>query len=105
MDGTKVDGVVTLREALVRDPEIFVGAFTEKLLTYAIGRGVAHYDMPVVRAIVRDARRHELLVLVDRVRHRRKRAVPDADEGGGGGKPAPETRRPDVSELYSRRSK
>jgi hypothetical protein len=57
MDGTKVDGVVTLREALIRDPEIFVGAFTEKLLTYAIGRGVAHYDMPVVRAIVRDARR------------------------------------------------
>jgi hypothetical protein len=57
MDGTKVDGVVTLREALVRDPEIFVGAFTEKLLTYAIGRGVAHYDMPVVRAIARDARR------------------------------------------------
>ena len=57
MDGTKVDGVITLREALVRDPEIFVGAFTEKLLTYAIGRGVAHYDMPVVRAIVRDGRR------------------------------------------------
>jgi mono/diheme cytochrome c family protein len=57
MDGTTVDGVVALREALVRDPEIFVGAFTEKLLTYAIGRGVAHYDMPVVRDIIRDARR------------------------------------------------
>ena len=57
MDGTTVDGVVTLRAALVRDPEIFIGAFTEKLLTYAIGRGVASYDMPVVRAIVRDARR------------------------------------------------
>jgi len=56
LDGTKVDGVVTLRAALLRDPEIFIGAFTEKLLTYAMGRGVAHYDMPVVRAIVRDAR-------------------------------------------------
>jgi mono/diheme cytochrome c family protein len=56
MDGTKVDGIVTLRQALLRDPEVFVGAFTEKLLTYAIGRGVTHYDMPVVRAIVRDGR-------------------------------------------------
>jgi hypothetical protein len=56
LDGTKVDGVVTLRAALLRDPEIFVGAFTEKLFTYAMGRGVAYYDMPAVRAIVRDAR-------------------------------------------------
>ena len=55
MDGTKIDGVVTLRQALVRQPEIFVGALTEKLLTYALGRGVAYYDMPVVRSIVRDA--------------------------------------------------
>jgi len=41
--------------ALVRDPEIFVGTVTEKLLTYALGRGLAYYDMPTVRAIVRDA--------------------------------------------------
>ena len=57
MDGTKVDGIVTLRTALMRDPEIFVGALTEKLMTYAMGRGVAYYDMPVVRDIVSDARR------------------------------------------------
>ncbi len=38
-DGTKVDGVVTLREALVRRPDLFVGTLTEKLLTYALGRG------------------------------------------------------------------
>jgi len=57
MDGTPVDGVVTLRKALLKDPEIFVGALTEKLLTYAMGRGVAYYDMPTVRGIVRDARR------------------------------------------------
>jgi mono/diheme cytochrome c family protein len=56
MDGTRVDGVVTLRKALLRDPEIFVGALTEKLLTYALGRGVAAPDMPTVRGIVRDAR-------------------------------------------------
>ncbi len=55
LDGTKVDGVVTLRQALVRNPEIFVGTVTEKLLTYALGRGLGYYDMPTVRAIVRDA--------------------------------------------------
>ncbi len=54
LDGTKVDGVVTLRQALVRQPEIFVATVTEKLMTYALGRGLAYYDMPTVRAIVRD---------------------------------------------------
>jgi hypothetical protein len=54
LDGTKVDGVVTLRQTLVRQPEIFVGTVTEKLMTYALGRGLAYYDMPAVRAIVRD---------------------------------------------------
>jgi hypothetical protein len=54
LDGTKVDGVVTLRRALLRQPEIFVATVTEKLLTYALGRGLAYYDMPAVRAIVRD---------------------------------------------------
>ena len=54
LDGTKVDGVVTLRQALIRNPEIFVGTVTEKLMTYALGRGLAYYDMPTVRAIVRD---------------------------------------------------
>jgi Protein of unknown function (DUF1592)/Protein of unknown function (DUF1588)/Protein of unknown function (DUF1587)/Protein of unknown function (DUF1585)/Protein of unknown function (DUF1595)/Planctomycete cytochrome C len=57
MDGTKIDGIVTLRQALVRQPEIFVGTLTEKLMTYALGRGLASYDMPIVRAIVRDAAR------------------------------------------------
>jgi hypothetical protein len=41
---------------LLRRPELFVGAFTEKLLTYASGRGVEYYDAPAIRAIVRDAR-------------------------------------------------
>jgi mono/diheme cytochrome c family protein len=57
-DGTKVDGVVTLRRALVARPEVFVGTMTEKLLTYALGRGLDYRDMPVVRGIVRDAARH-----------------------------------------------
>jgi hypothetical protein len=59
VDGTKVDGVVALREALLRDPEIFVATVTEKLLTYALGRGLTASDMPAVRAIVRDARRDD----------------------------------------------
>ena len=53
------DGVVALRQALMREPEIFVGTVTEKLLTYAVGRGLAAPDMPAVRAIVRDARRDD----------------------------------------------
>jgi hypothetical protein len=54
VDGTKVDGVVALRQALMREPETTV---TEKLLTYALGRGLVASDMPAVRGIVRDARR------------------------------------------------
>ena len=54
-DGTPVDGVVSLREALTSEPDQFVGVFTEKLLTYALGRGLEYYDMPAVRSIVRQA--------------------------------------------------
>jgi len=54
-DGTKVDGVVTLRQALIAHPEVFVRAMTEKLLIYALGRGLDARDMPAVRAIMRDA--------------------------------------------------
>ena len=56
-DGTKIDGAVALRQALVRQPEMFAGTLTEKLLTYGLGRGLDYYDMPVIRAIVRDAAR------------------------------------------------
>jgi mono/diheme cytochrome c family protein len=55
LDGTKVDGVVTLRQALLRQPELFVGTVAEKLMIYALGRGLAYYDMPQVRTIVRDS--------------------------------------------------
>ena len=54
VDGTQVDGVVALRKALVRQPEMFVRTMTEKLLTYAVGRGLGASDMPVVRSIARD---------------------------------------------------
>jgi hypothetical protein len=54
-DGTPVTGVAELRDALLADPRIFAGTVTERLLTYALGRGLTHYDMPVVRGILRDA--------------------------------------------------
>jgi Protein of unknown function (DUF1592)/Protein of unknown function (DUF1588)/Protein of unknown function (DUF1585)/Protein of unknown function (DUF1587)/Protein of unknown function (DUF1595)/Planctomycete cytochrome C len=55
-DGSKFDDVHGLEAALLRRPELFVGTFAEKLLTYASGRGIEYYDAPTVRAIVRDAR-------------------------------------------------
>src|SRR6202044_244982 len=56
-DGTHVDGVVSLRNALISRPELFAGALTEKLLIYALGRGLDYRDMPTVRAILREASR------------------------------------------------
>jgi hypothetical protein len=58
-DGTKINGVVDLRRALLLHPERFVGTMTEKLMTYALGRGLEYYDMPVVRSIARDAARND----------------------------------------------
>ena len=54
-DGSQFTGVAGLEQALLKRPELFVGAMTEKLLTFAVGRGVEHYDAPAVRKIVRDA--------------------------------------------------
>lgn len=54
-DGTRLDGPLGLRDVLAGKSEMFATTFTEKLLTYALGRGVDYHDMPVVRSIVRDA--------------------------------------------------
>ena len=97
-DGTKVDGPVSLRQALLRRPEVFVETFTEKLLTYALGRG---------RGVLRPAdgaghraRRgaRQLPLLVDSHRDRQEHAVSDAEEArargrrGGGSRRRPLTR-------------
>ena len=58
-NGTAVDGPVALRAALTAKPEIFAATVAEKLLIYALGRGLAPADMPVVRAIVRNAARED----------------------------------------------
>ena len=55
LDGTKVDGVITLRQALLRQPDLFVSTVAEKLMIYGLGRGLAPGDMPELRKIVRDA--------------------------------------------------
>jgi hypothetical protein len=55
-DGRAVNGVAELRAALTARPEAFTQALTEKLLIYALGRGLQDYDMPVVRSIVREAK-------------------------------------------------
>lgn len=54
-DGTKFQGPVELRKILLSHPEQFVTVVTEKLLTYALGRGVEYYDEPAVRKIMREA--------------------------------------------------
>ena len=57
-DGTPIQGPVELREALLEYSPQFVRMFIEKLMTYALGRGVEYFDMPVVRSIGREAERN-----------------------------------------------
>ena len=58
-DGTPVNGPVQLREALLKRPDVFVGAVTENLLIYALGRGLEPTDMSVVRSVVRNAKQSD----------------------------------------------
>jgi hypothetical protein len=55
LDGTKIDGPAALRGWLTGHPDVFVGTVTEKMLIYALGRGLEPYDMPVVRGLLRRA--------------------------------------------------
>jgi hypothetical protein len=55
-DGSKFTGVDGLEQGLLARPEIFTSALTEKLLTFALGRGVETYDAPAVRQIVYNAK-------------------------------------------------
>jgi hypothetical protein len=86
-DGTPIDGIVTLRDALLARPEIFIGTMTEKMLTYALGRALTYDDMPAVRAIVRGAASEEYRFssLVLGIVH----SVPFRMRTSGPGSPAP----------------
>jgi hypothetical protein len=55
-DGSVFEGVDALEQAILKRPELFVGTLAEKLLTFALGRGIEPYDAPAVRKIVREAR-------------------------------------------------
>jgi hypothetical protein len=55
VDGTKVDGVVGLRQWVVSRSDQFVRVVTEKMMTYALGRGVEYQDMPMLRSVVHEA--------------------------------------------------
>ncbi len=83
-DGTKISGIVDLRKALLQHPERFVGTMTEKLMTYALGRGLEYYDMPVVRGITRDVAKNNdrfsaiVMGIVNSTAFQMKRAREDA---------------------------
>ncbi len=55
VNGTKIDGIASLRESLVGRSDQFVRVVTEKLLTYGLGRGMEYRDMPMLRSIVHEA--------------------------------------------------
>ena len=59
VDGTKVNGPASLRNALLDRSDVFLTTMTEKLMTYGLGRGVRYFDMPAVRTIVRDAAKND----------------------------------------------
>ena len=66
-DGTSFSGPAGLRDLLLRRPEQFAETVTAKLLTFALGRGLEHYDAPAVRTILHDAepRRYTFSALIE----------------------------------------
>lgn len=59
VDGTPLSSPQALRAALLQRKDAFVTAFTEKLLTYALGRRIEYFDQPAIRKIVRNADRQD----------------------------------------------
>jgi len=55
-DGTKLDGPIALRNALLKHQDVIMLSFTESLMTYALGRRIESYDMPAIRQIVNTAK-------------------------------------------------
>ena len=54
-DASKFAGIDALEEGLLKRPDMFVGTFAEKLLTFALGRGIEPFDGPAIRKVVKDA--------------------------------------------------
>ncbi len=76
-DGTPLNGVADLRAALLARSDVVVTHLTERLLSYALGRRVEHYDMPAVRKIVREAKAQRLSHVSPDSRRGEERCVPD----------------------------
>jgi hypothetical protein len=89
LDGTKVDGPVALRRALVAQKEQFVRAVTAKLLTYTLGRGIEYYDEPAIRGIVHNAAADDyrwssvVLGIVKSAPFQMRSVLPNRDREGG----------------------
>ena len=99
LDGTDINGPIELRRALLAQPEIFVSTLVEKLMIYALGRGLTAADMPLVRTIVRDVAAHDyrfselVLGIVDSVPFRMRTRQPrDAHEAVAAAAAAPAQR-------------
>ena len=54
-DGSKLDGAISVRQAVLNRADAFLGSFTENLLAYGVGRVLDYRDMPTVRSIAREA--------------------------------------------------
>ena len=87
-DGAVVDGPATLRQAILNHSDAVILNFTEKLLEYAVGRRVEYYDMPAIRAIVRDAAQRDykmssfILGVVNSPAFRMSRVPAESTEAG-----------------------
>jgi mono/diheme cytochrome c family protein len=98
VDGTKLDGPVSLRRTLLDHSDAFISNLTGKLMAYALGRGLEYYDMPTVRAIDRNAARNGnhfsslIIGIVNSPAFQMRRAAPE---------PIPHT---DLSRVAARRA-
>jgi mono/diheme cytochrome c family protein len=86
-NGTVVDGIAGVKQLVLADPERFVSALTERLLMYALGRNIQYYDLPAVRAVVRQAAgsRYTFAALVEGIVASapfRQRSVPSSENAG-----------------------
>jgi hypothetical protein len=95
-DGTRVDGVATLRASLTNHGDQFARVVSERLLTYALGRGVEFEDMPTVRAVVREAASRKyafsslvMAIVKSRPFQMNSRGAEPAVQTAGGSTPAP----------------
>ena len=82
--GIKFEGPAELRQILLGERDEFAATVTEKLLTYALGRGVEYYDEPAVREILREAAPNDYRWSFAGLGHRQEQAISDEEVAGIG---------------------